>query len=389
MSHKLISRNADLKKLRDEGYELEIVSDTHLLVHNVPYVTSDRRVARGVLITHIELQGDITNTPVSDHVMRFQGNKPCDHEGNELTSIINLSSDEMVVNGVISNHSFSSKPQSGYANYYEKVTSYEAILSHHAQAIDSSVTARTFKRIRSSSKDTAFNYSDTNSSRSATSAISDKLKGKKVGIIGMGGTGSYVLDFISKTPLGEIHVFDSDDFLTHNAFRSPGAAKKTKLRDRPKKVMYHTERYSEMHRKIVAHPYNIDDATLEELTGLDFVFICIDTGLTKKMIVERLVEAKIPFVDTGIDISNTDLKLRGSVRVTLSTPTKNDHIGDHISYASVGEGEYSKNIQIAEVNALNAALAVIEFKKYFSYYYNLTGEHNVVYNIDNNQLHNE
>lgn len=388
MSHKLISRNADLKKLWDEGYELQIVGGSHLLVHNVPYVTSDREVARGVLITDIVLQGDNT-VPPSDHVMRFQGKKPCDHEGNELSSIINQSSDETVVDGVVSNHSFSSKPPSGYANYHEKVTSYEAMLSHHAQAIDSSATARTFKRIRSSSKDTVFNYPDTNSSRSATSALSDKLKGKKVGIVGMGGTGSYVLDFISKTPLGEIHVFDSDEFLTHNAFRSPGAAKKTKLRDRPKKATYHAERYSEMHRKIMAHPYDIDDATLEELIGLDFVFICIDTGLTKKTIIERLVETKIPFVDTGIDIENTDLKLRGSVRVTLSTPTKYDHVGDYISYASVGEGEYSKNIQIAEVNALNAALAVIEFKKYFAYYHNLTGERNVVYNLDNNQLYNE
>lgn len=388
MSHKLISRNADLKRLWDEGYELEIVCDSHLLVHNVPYVTSERKIARGTLITDIQLQGDDT-VPPSDHVMRFQGNKPCDHEGNELSSIINQSSNETVVNSVVSNHSFSSKPPSGYANYYDKVTSYIAMLSHHAQAIDSSVTARTFKRIRSSSRDNIFNYPDTNSSRSATSALSDKLSGKKVGIIGVGGTGSYVLDFVSKTPLAEIHVFDNDDFLTHNAFRSPGAAKKTKLRDRPNKATYHAERYSEMHRKIVAHPYDIDETSIDELFGLDFVFVCMDTGLTKKMIVERLVDAKVPFVDTGIDIENIDTKLRGSVRATLSSPTKHDHLGDYLSYATVGEGEYSKNIQIAEVNALNAVLAVIMFKKYFAFYHNLTGEHNIIYNLDNNQIHNE
>lgn len=389
MSHKLINRSADLKKLWDEGYELEIVSDTHLLVHNVPYVTSDRQIARGVLITHIELQGDVTNTPVSDHVMRFQGNKPCDHEGNELSSIINQSSDETVVDSVVSNHSFSSKPPSGYTNYYEKVTSYEAMLSHHAQVIDSSVTAKTFKRIRSSNEDNVFNYPDTNSSRSATSAISDKLKGKKVAIIGMGGTGSYVLDFISKTPLSAIHVFDKDDFLTHNAFRSPGAAKKKNLRDRPKKATYHAQRYSEMNRKIIAHSYNIDETNMEELVELDFVFICIDTGQVKKTIIERLVDAKIPFIDTGIDIQDVDSKLRGSVRVTLCTPKKSDHLGKNISYSSVGDGEYSKNIQIAEVNALNASLAVIEFKKYFEYYHNLNGEHNIIFNLDNNQLYNE
>jgi hypothetical protein len=37
---------------------------------------------------------------------------------------------------------------------------------------------------------------------------------------GLGGTGSYILDLVSKTPVNEILLFDSDDFLQHNAFRS-------------------------------------------------------------------------------------------------------------------------------------------------------------------------
>ncbi len=42
----------------------------------------------------------------------------------------------------------------------------------------------------------------------------------------------------------------------------------------------------------------------------------------------------------------------------------------HISFAEggVGANEYSSNIQIAELNALNAAIAVIRWKKLFGVY---------------------
>lgn len=48
--------------------------------------------------------------------------------------------------------------------------------------------------------------------------INDKFKGMRIGIIGLGGTGSY-LDLVAKTPVDEILLFDDDEFLLHNAFR--------------------------------------------------------------------------------------------------------------------------------------------------------------------------
>ena len=71
--------------------------------------------------------------------------------------------------------------------------------------------------------------------------------GERVAIVGLGGTGSYVLDFVAKTPVQEIHLFDGDEFLTHNAFRAPGAASLEALRRKPKKVDYLAAIYSNMH----------------------------------------------------------------------------------------------------------------------------------------------
>jgi hypothetical protein len=78
--------------------------------------------------------------------------------------------------------------------------------------------------------------------------------------------------------------------------------------------------------------------------------------------------------------------LIGSVRVTLVTPKKNDHIDQTISFSDKGDDDYDKNIQIAEINALNAALAVIKWKKLFGFYHDQGKEHHTVYDISANIL---
>ena len=51
--------------------------------------------------------------------------------------------------------------------------------------------------------------------------------------------------------------------------------------------------------------------------------------------------------------------------------------------------EYSTNIQIADLNMLNAALAVIKWKKLCGFYQDLEREHNCTYSINVNQLLSE
>lgn len=74
MSQQLISRNPDLKRLRDEGFEVEVRAN-HLLIHSIPYATRQRTVARGMLVSTLELIADATITP-SQHVVYFIGEHP-------------------------------------------------------------------------------------------------------------------------------------------------------------------------------------------------------------------------------------------------------------------------------------------------------------------------
>lgn len=391
MLRKQISLSSDLKKLQDDGYEIK-VKGGYLLVHNVPYVNSRREISYGTLVSKLELSSDKTVTPVGDHVMRFIGEHPCNHDGSIIDGIRHGSNDETLVDGVTVNHSFSSKPVSGhYDDYYQKVVTYERILSSQAQHIDASVSARTFKIIESDDSESVHHYIDTNSSRADIGLISAKLKNIKVAIIGLGGTGSYVLDFVSKTEVKEIHLFDADDFLQHNAFRAPGAVSKEKLDEKPrlKKVTYFYDIYSRMHKGVFPHEQHVTTSNLEEVLGMDFVFICIDEGKIKKHIIRKLIAGKIPFVDTGIGIQSIDGALTGCIRTTIATPEKNDHVKRRISFSGGEDDVYTQNIQIAELNAVSAGFAVIKMKKHFGFYHDLEKEYNSNYEINVNIVIND
>ena len=77
------------------------------------------------------------------------------------------------------------------------------------------------------------------------------------------------------------------------------------------------------------------------------------------------------------------------VRATTGTPQKNDHLEKRIVLEDTVQNEYVTNIQIADLNALNAMLAVIKWKKWTGFYQDLKNEHNTTYSINTAQLINE
>ena len=391
MSQRPINRSADLKRLRDEGYDLEIRSGC-LLVKNVPYVNSSKEVKRGILVIKLVLAGDQTGRP-DTHVAYFSGDHPCIEDGSEIAKIKHGSNAHSLAEGVVVNHSFSAKPKpaDAYPDYYAQVTTYVAILSGPAQRIDPALTAKTFPVVAPDAEDDEpFNYCDTASSRAEIVAVTHKLKLRAITILGLGGTGSYVLDLAAKTPVRRIHLYDGDWFYQHNAFRSPGAPSLDELAAKQPKVTYFKNLYSKMHRGIVEHPVHLDAGNVEELRGMDFVFVCLDKGEPKKLIVEKLEEFNIPFVDVGMGLDLTDDALGGIVRVTASSAQERDHFRSRVSFEDTpGDDDYNLNIQIADLNALNAALAVIKWKKIFGFYRDLKHEHHNQFSIDTNLLLNE
>jgi hypothetical protein len=395
MSQRLVSLNADLSLLRSEGLDISIGKSKHLFIRGIPYVNAAKQIKRGIIASVLDVAGEAT-TPPESHVVFFVGEPPCDEHGSALPGV-SPNTNQALGEGLTPNHQLSRKPTMGpnpgkYANYYEKIKTYIAIICSPAQVLDNTVTPYTHPVVVPDEEDNSvFNYLDSAATKAGIVAANRKLEGSKIGIVGAGATGSYVLDFVAKTPVAEIHIFDRDVFLNHNAFRCPGAPSLDDLSKKEMKVDYLTYIYSRMRKRIIPHNYFIDELTVEQLKEMSFVFISIDKGTGKRLIVERLQEWGVPFVDVGMGIQlGGDNTLGGIVTVTTSTPSKRDHISTRTAFSD-GEAanEYSQNIHISELNALNAALAVVKWKKLLGYFDDVTKEHYCAYTIRSNQLISE
>ena len=389
MSQRLVNRNCDLSRLRAEGYDIAVQLPAHLLVRDVPYVTPDKQVKRGTLVAELgEIAGDILVAP-RDHVAYFAGECPCGADGSPVAGVSEVN--RVVDADLTLKYQLSRKPsRAPYPDFHAKMRTYIDILSGPAKEIDPHSTARTFPVVVPGEGESVFNYLDTAATKAGIIAANKKLETGKIGIVGLGGTGSYVLDLVAKTPVPEIHLFDGDEFLNHNAFRAPGAPSLEELRGKPRKVAYLRNLYSKMRRNIVAHDSYIDEANVDLLGEMDFVFICIDRGKAKRLIVGSLEGWGKPFIDVGMGLQLVDDALLGILTVTTSTPEKRDHLRGRVAFSDgQAENEYSRNVQIADLSALNATLAVIKWKKLRGYYHDTGNEYFCSYTIANDRMTNE
>jgi len=382
-----VNPRPDVLRLIHEGYEVEI-RGAYLVVSHVPYVNSTCAVRYGTLVSTLTLNGDVITKP-DTHVVQFAGEHPCHRDGSIMREIQHASADSAMADGIVVNHSFSNKPANGYANYYEKMSRYVEVISAPARAIDPTATAKTFRVVEAKPCQSVFNYLDTNSSRADIEGISAKLKGCKVGIVGLGGTGSYVLDLVAKTPVEEVHLFDGDVFAQHNAFRAPGAPSVEQLKEPPPKVSYFTEIYSKMRKGIIPHAEFLDASNVSMLSGLSFVFLCLDNGRVKQEIMAFLEAVGASFVDVGMGVHIGDNNLLGIIRVTASSPANRSLFRKHVSFTDGEDAAYASNIQIADLNMLNAAFAVLRWKKFAGFYQDLENEHHTTYSTNVNQFLSE
>jgi Domain of unknown function (DUF6791)/ThiF family len=392
VSQRLVSRNWDLNQLRADGYDVSVKLPAHLLVRDVPYVTPDKKVNRGILVAELgNVAGDTVAAP-ANHVVFFVGECPCDADGTTLPGVTPLNPPNTALGeGLTLSYQISRAPRKKpFPDFHAKMTALINIVSGPAMEREPGVTARTEPVVVPDEGESVFKYIDTSPTKAGIIAANKKLETGKVGIVGVGGTGSYVLDLIAKTPVPEIHIFDGDVFYNHNAFRSPVAPSIEELRAKPKKVNYLAGLYGKMRNCIFPHECNIDETNVELLRELDFVFICIDKGKAKRVIVEKLEEWGKSFIDIGMGVQLVEEALLGIITVATSAPEKRDHFRERVVFNDgQAENEYSRNVQIPDLNALNATLAVIKWKKLHGYYHDYSKEHFCSYMIEGNRLANE
>lgn len=370
MFQRLVSHNDDVRRLVEKGYAVAFDTN-YLIVRDIPYLDFERKLQLGALVSKLDFP-DQDHVQQSDHTVFFAGSVPHGLDGKPIPNLgggaasLTLS---VACRDVAVQRMFSNKPRAPgkFVDLFEKIESYVSIISGPAIHLHGA-SPYTYRAVREVAGDSVFKFQDTLTSRAEITELSARFKDEVIAIIGLGGTGSYVLDFMVKTPVREIRGFDLDPYQIHNAFRCPGRLDPSELGK--SKANVYQARYENFRTGLVIKSKLIDGECAADLEGVTFAFVCVDKGPSRAAIFELLISTGIPFIDVGMGLNKKRGPLNGMMRATYYPSTHSRQIRDKglAELSERAEDLYRTNIQISELNAMNAALAVIRYKQLRGFY---------------------
>ena len=366
MSIALANHNPDIHRLIERGYALRLDS-AHLVVRDIPYIDANGALRWGAFVTVLVFK-DKDHVQQQDHQVFFAGSEPYGLNGQPIPNLgggsvtIPLTKKDVVVE-----RSFSNKPPAGFADFFEKIEHYKNVVA--GPAIEKfKVSPFTFAVDADEAPGSVFKFQDTLTSRAEIGDLASLLKNDVIAIIGLGGTGAYILDYMIKTPVKEIHGFDGDDYFIHNAYRSPGAVVEAEFRKG--KADVYQGRYDNFRNGLFLHRQYIDRSCAADLAGVTFAFVSVDKGSARAEIFDLLIELNIPFIDVGMGLNRKQGPLSGTLRTTYTAMGDGEGVRGRgwAEMVDLPDDQYRRNVQISELNALNAALAVIRYKQLRGFY---------------------
>ena len=264
----------------------------------------------------------------------------------------------------------------GSPNSPEDDVSARDVIHRYAKQIVGAVSAAGYYAPASLAVPSPFLIPNTFEARSEIGPVQDRIRTQRIAIIGLGGTGAYVLDLISKTPVAEIHLLDSDDLDWHNFMRAPGAPTAEEIeshREKPLcKVDYYHSKYASLRNGIHPHAVRLDSpsmfAEFLSMHPIDYAFVCIDQRMDsdsprQDVVYCALSEGKVPFIDSGVSITLDNRAVSGAI-TTSAYAAGSMKWKVAIPNAKVqGNLPGYRNVQLPEVNALAASLAVMEWRR--------------------------
>jgi molybdopterin/thiamine biosynthesis adenylyltransferase len=379
----LASRNPYISELLTQGYDIGFIN-AHLVVFGVPFLNAAGELKYLDLISPLDLREAYLIDRPSDHKVFFAGEMPCNLSGLKIAAGTSAEI-RFVSELIVGNQMLSCKPAGGrqYDSIEEKIEQYLALISAPAQHRFPGVSPRRALQKHVESSVSPLKFPDALSAREGVVELSHKLCGRKVAVIGCGGTGAYVLDYLAKTHLEEIHLFDDDIIHVHTLFRLPGVYGEEHLG--VAKVEALAERYGHFHGGIKPHRERVDQNNVACLVAFDFVFVCVDDGPSRQLIAQACHNASIVFVDVGMGLDKGVSGLYGFVRTAGGERGDFDKINGtpYLPGVNAHDQEYRNQPQIAELNALNAAMAVIRFKQHMGFFDRLTETPAVVFDVAN------
>ncbi|MHB1232307.1 MAG: DUF6791 domain-containing protein [Burkholderiales bacterium] len=366
------SVDGSIQRLLADGYA--IYRRGAYIVAAVPYLDVNGNPQSGLMVDTLNFDedGKVRVAP-TNHQMYFVGQQPYDHNGRILFGGANANVVPLF-DGKQSSFYWSWKQldsagnKRDYFNLYEKFTEYIAYVSGPVEGKFPDYKITPFDGVATVETTCPFPFEDTNSARANLGELDQLIATDSIVIIGAGGSGSYIFDFISKSRVQKIKLFDFDVFDLNNAFRIPGATDREEL-GQPK-VRVIEQRYSGWHKGSEVFEAKLDGESGAYLDGVTFAFLAVDKIGPRRDMAKLLRAKGIPFIVVGMGIHHGNPGLTGMVDTTLIDEKTAPNVFDEIAGDELVDlpDEYQKNIQTVELNALNAAMAVFMYKKYRGYY---------------------
>lgn len=356
----------DVQRLVEDGLTV-IIDGQYIIVDRVPYVAAGPVVSWGAIISAYDAKDGVKG----DHTVWFTGSIPHTAKGESLQHILIADTTPATIAGrqVLCRMSYKSERPDTLENFYTKLTHYIRKLHGYVHELDPTASASGTGTLSVRQPRSVFHYPNMAIARAGLDAYDDKLKLPKIAIIGLGGTGSYILDALAKTPVEEIHLYDDDTVDAATVYRMPGALTAEEAQQQLRKTDYLKSVYDRMRVGVKSHAVRIDQTNVNELNDCKFVFLAVDDGPSRGLVARHLAEKGIPFIDAGIGVDKApeSVKLLGRVRISaIDSQTKS--LVDKLPVADDREEAVYNNIQVAELNALNAMLAVITYKQKIGFY---------------------
>lgn len=384
MSSSPISRDPVLRALKEAGYRIRIRGE-YLVVSRVPYVTETGDVDTAELVMHLALDPATgTTTRPLDHTVWWTGATPYTASGDSMRDYLccnRWDAGRDIGEGITVYQQWSRKlrGQSGvraYLSYEEKVITYVNEVASHAEAQKPGIRAAlaTSAPMDIEIAASRFAYVDPNPYRNGTRGIEQRIEDEIVAVVGVGGTGSYLVDILAKTNISELHLYDADVIDVPNAFRIAGAVRIGELGGATRKVHWHESRYGVVRtRGLHAHDVQMDSKNADCLAPCTTVFIAVDNLPTRRMlqgICQRMGKRHFA-VGIGLEIEGEgNDQIGGMVKIEKNyAPQAPGSGGDEVVDQLHGDVDvYDSNIQTSETNMLGAALAIVEWKAAIGFY---------------------
>ena len=190
----------------------------------------------------------------------------------------------------------------------------------------------------------------------------DLVAKERAAIIGLGGVGAWIADFVVKADPAELHGWDYDCIEPKNILRMPGGSDPSVWIGRPKADWFQ-ETYSLIHTNVHGHNVKVLPANVQEvIERTTFAFVAVDDADDRMMLCNALANAAIPFIVAGLSPVRKDKRVKVSMRIVTA------HVGVSSwreaipQVGQAGQDDYG-SLDLPDVYSMAAGWAIQSWRK--------------------------